>query len=70
MIKQTNLVVDNVGKVTIGELNDYVKGLEQALDEVERYITNYIEVEDKNENVKAEFNELLKIIQKAKGDGK
>lgn len=26
--------------------------------------------EDGNENVKIEFNELLKIIQKAKGDSK
>ena len=42
--------------------------LEQALDEIEKYMTNYIEVEDKNENVKAEFNELLKIIQKTKGE--
>lgn len=44
--------------------------LQQALDEIEKYMTNYIKVEDKNENVKIEFNELLKIIQKAKGDVK
>ena len=44
--------------------------LEQALDEIEKYMTNYIKVEDGNENVKIEFNELLKIIQKAKGDVK
>lgn len=42
--------------------------LEQALDEIEKYMTNYIKVEDKNENVKVEFNELLKIIQETKGD--
>ena len=70
MIKQTKVVVDNVGRQTIGELNDYVKNLEQALDEIEKYMTNYIKVEDRNENVKIEFNELLKIIQKAKGDVK
>lgn len=44
--------------------------LDQALDEIEKYMINYIKVEDKNENVKVEFNELLKIIQKAKGDVK
>ena len=33
-------------------------------------MTNYIKVEDRNENVKIEFNELLKIIQKSKGDVK
>ena len=44
--------------------------LEQALDEIEKYMTNYIKVEDRNENVKIEFNELLKIIKKAKGDSK
>ena len=44
--------------------------LEQALDEIEKYVTTYIKVEDGNENVKIEFNELLKIIQKAKGDVK
>ena len=70
MIKQTKVVVDNVGRQTIGELNDYVKKLEQVLDEIEKYMTTYIKVEDGNENVKIEFNELLKIIQKAKGDVK
>lgn len=44
--------------------------LEQALDEIKKYMTNYIKVEDKNENVKVEFNELLKIMKKAKGDVK
>lgn len=52
------------------ELLSYIKKLEQTLDEIEKYMTNYIEVEDKNENVKAEFNDLLEIIQKAKGDVK
>ena len=47
-----------------------IEELEQALDEIEKYMTNYIKVEDRNENVKIEFNELLKIIQKAKGDVK
>ena len=41
MIKRTEIVVDNVGKRTIGELNDYVKKLEQALDEIEKYIENH-----------------------------
>lgn len=52
------------------ELLSYIRKLEQALDEIEKYMTNYIKVEDRNENVKIEFNELLKIIQKAKGDYK
>lgn len=26
MIKTTDIIIDNVGNVTIGELNDYVKG--------------------------------------------
>ena len=54
----------------IEELLEENLELEQALDEIEKYMTNYIKVEDKNENVKIEFNELLKIIQKAKGDDK
>ena len=29
MIKQTKISVDNVGRQTIGELNDYVKKIEQ-----------------------------------------
>lgn len=70
MIKTTGIIIDKLGNVTIGDLNDYVKGLEQALDEIEKYMTNYIKVEDRNENVKIEFNELLKIIQKVKGDVK
>lgn len=52
------------------ELLSYIRKLEQALDEIEKYMTSYIKVEDRNENVKIEFNELLKIIQKAKGDVK
>lgn len=52
------------------ELLSYIRKLEQALDEIEKYMTNYIKVEDRNENVKIEFNELLKIMQKAKGDVK
>lgn len=54
----------------IEELLKQNQKLEKSLDEIEKYITNYIKVEDKNENVKIEFNELLKIIQKAKGDVK
>ena len=54
----------------IEELLEENLELEQALDEIEKYMTNYIKVEDRNENVKIEFNELLKIIQKAKGDVK
>ena len=54
----------------IEELLEENLELEQALDEIEKYMTNYIKVEDKNENVKIEFNELLKIMQKAKGDVK
>lgn len=52
------------------ELLSYIRKLEQTLDEIEKYMINYIKVEDKNENVKVEFNELLKIIQKAKGEVK
>lgn len=61
----------NVISYTQNEINliyEYIKNLEQALDEIEKYMTNYIKVEDKNENVKVEFDELLKIIQKTKGD--
>lgn len=47
---------------------DKMQELEQALDEIEKYMTNYIKVEDKNENVKVEFNELLTIIQRARGE--
>lgn len=54
----------------IGELIEENLELEQALDEIEKYMTNYIKVEDYNENVKVEFNDLLKIMQRAKGDVK
>ena len=54
----------------IEELLEENLELEQALDEIEKYMTSYIKVEDRNENVKIEFNELLKIIQKVKGDVK
>lgn len=57
-------------EVAIDDRNDRILELEQALDEIEKYITTYIKIEDKNENVKVEFNELLKIIQKTKGDVK
>ena len=50
----------------IEELLEENLELEQALDEIEKYMTNYIKVEDKNENVKIEFNELLQILDKAK----
>lgn len=55
---------------TFNQVCEERKNLEQALDEIEKYMTVYIKVEDRNENVKIEFNELLKIIQKAKGDVK
>ena len=54
----------------IEEMLKQNKNLEQALDEIEKYMTTYIKVEDRNENLKIEFNWLLKIIQKAKGDVK
>ena len=53
---------------TFNQVCEERNNLEQALDEIEKYMTNYIKVEDGNENVKIEFNELLKIIQKAKGN--
>lgn len=52
----------------IEEMLKQNQNLEQALDKIERYMTTYIKVEDRNENVKIEFNWLLKIIQKAKGE--
>lgn len=55
---------------TFNQVCEERNNLEQALDEIEKYMNNYIKVEDRNENVKIEFNELLKIIQKAKGDVK
>ena len=53
---------------TFNQVCEERNDLEQALDEIEKYMTNYIKVEDGNKNVKIEFNELLKIIQKAKGE--
>ena len=78
MIKRTEIVVDNVDKRTIGELNDYVKNLEQALDEVEKYIENHKRESESHiyglTIPKFVFNgdieDILKIIQKAKGDVK
>lgn len=76
MIKQTKVVVDNVGKKTIGELNDYVKKLEQALDEIEKYIENHKRESESHiyglTIPKFVFNgdieDILEIIQKAKGE--
>ena len=78
MIKRTEIVVDNVGKRTIGELNDYVKNLEQALDEIEKYIENHKRESESHiyglTIPKFVFNgdieDILEIIQKAKGDVK
>ena len=76
MIKRTEIVVDNVGKRTIGELNDYVKNLEQALDEIEKYIENHKRESESHiyglTIPKFVFNgdieDILEIIQKAKGE--
>ncbi len=57
-------------EIAIDDRNDKITKLEQTLDEIEKYMTDYIKVEDRNENVKIEFNELLKIMQKATGDYK
>ena len=78
MIKRTEIVVDNVDKRTIGELNDYVKNLEQALDEIEKYIENHKRESESHiyglTIPKFVFNgdieDILEIIQKAKGDSK
>ena len=78
MIKQTKVVVDNVGRQTIGELNDYVKNLEQALDEIKKYIENHKRESESHiyglTIPKFVFNgdieDILEIIQKAKGDSK
>lgn len=78
MIKQTKVVVDNVSKRTIGELNDYVKNLEQALDEIEKYIENHkrksetriygLEIPEFIFN--GNIEDIEEIIKKAKGDDK
>ena len=52
----------------IDNRDDKIAELEQTLNKIEKYMTNYIKVEDDNENVKVEFNELLKIIQRARGE--
>lgn len=68
MIKRTKVVVDNVGTRTIGELNDYVKKLEQALDKIAN-ICNSIPREDNICDI-GKIHDIEVIIQKAKGDGK
>ena len=68
MIKQTKVVVDNVGRQTIGELNDYVKNLEQALDDIEK-ICNSIPKEHSICDI-GKINDIEVIIKKAKGDDK
>lgn len=78
MIKRTEIVVDNVGKKTIGELNDYVKNLEQALDEIEKYIENHKRESESHIYgltipkfvFDGEIEDIEEIIQKAKGDVK
>ena len=50
----------------IEELLEENLELEQALDEIEKYMTNYIKVEDRNENVKIKFNELIDEINNLK----
>lgn len=68
MIKQTKIVVDNVGTRTIGELNNYVKKLEQSLDEIEK-ICNSIPKEHSICDI-GKIHDIEVIIQKAKGDVK
>lgn len=71
MIKQTKVVVDNVGKRTVGELNDYVKKLEQALDEIEKILRQpQFEYDNIPCNYEDDIEKIKKIIQKAKGDVK
>lgn len=68
MIKQTKIVVNNVGTRTIKELNDYVKKLEQSLDEIEK-ICNSIPKEHSICDI-GKIHDIEVIIQKAKGDVK
>ena len=68
MIKQTKVVVDNVGKRTIGKLNDYVKKIEQALDDIEK-ICNSIPKDHGICDI-GKIHDIEEIIQKAKGDVK
>lgn len=73
MTKRTKLVVDNVGKTAIGELNDYVKGLEQALDEIENILNGIGEMACYSKSMclyEENIEDILEIIQKAKGDVK
>ena len=73
MIKQTKVVVDNVGKRTIGELNDYVKNLEQALDKIKSILDGAGEMYCHSKSMclyEEDIEDILEIIQKAKGDVK
>lgn len=73
MIKQTKIVVDNVGRQTIGELNDYVKKLEQALDEIENILNGVGEMACYSKSMYLDgedIEDILEIIKKAKGDVK
>jgi hypothetical protein len=73
MIKQTKIVVDNVGRQTIGELNDYVKKLEQALNEIEKILNGVGEIACYSKSMclyGEDIEDILEIIQKAKGDVK
>lgn len=86
--ERLDLFPDNMNKPAqeaYYELFDYIKNLEQALDEIEKYLKNDIEscnsalsnpehtIINKHELLKNEKQkdiDILKIIQKAKGDGK
>lgn len=73
MIKQTKIVVDNIDKKTIGELNDYVKKLEQALDEIENILNGVGEISCYSKSMYLDgedIEDIEEIIQKAKGDVK
>jgi hypothetical protein len=73
MIKQTKIVVDNVGRQTIGELNDYVKKLEQALNEIEKILNGVGEIACYSKSMclyGEDIEDILEIIKKAKGDVK
>lgn len=73
MIKQTKIVVDNIGKKTIGELNNHVKKLEQALDEIENILNSVGEMSCYSKSMclcEEDIEDILEIIQKAKGDVK
>ena len=73
MIKQTKIVVDNVGRQTIGELNDYVKKLEQALNEIEKILNGVGEIACYSKSMclyGEDIEDILEIIKKEKGDVK